>query len=218
MFDKIEEALQDIREGKLVVVVDDEDRENEGDLLLAAARVTPEAINFMAKHGRGLICLPCTPERLDELKIPAMISDQHNTSTHGTAFAVSIGAKGRITTGISAQDRAATVQAVVDTTTTAEDISRPGHVFPLRAKPGGVLERAGHTEAAVDLARLAGLYPAGVICEIMNDDGTMARLKELKEFAAKFGLKLISVEDLIRYRRQNEKLVEKEAEQPRAER
>ncbi|HZD59256.1 MAG TPA: 3,4-dihydroxy-2-butanone-4-phosphate synthase, partial [Anaerolineae bacterium] len=165
MLDSIEEALQDLREGKIIIVVDDEDRENEGDFVVAAEKVTPEAINFMAKNGRGLICMPCTPERLDALKIPAMVHD--NTSEQGTAFTVSIGAKGKITTGISARDRAVTVQTVIDPNSKPEDISRPGHVFPLRAKRGGVLERAGHTEASVDLAKLAGLFPAGVICEIM---------------------------------------------------
>ncbi|HZD59651.1 MAG TPA: bifunctional 3,4-dihydroxy-2-butanone-4-phosphate synthase/GTP cyclohydrolase II [Anaerolineae bacterium] len=210
MLDSIEEALQDLREGKIIIVVDDEDRENEGDFVIAAEKVTPEAINFMAKNGRGLICMPCTPERLDALEIPAMVHD--NTSEQGTAFTVSIGAKGKITTGISARDRAVTVQTVIDPNSKPEDISRPGHVFPLRAKRGGVLERAGHTEASVDLAKLAGLFPAGVICEIMNEDGTMARLPQLKKVAKKFGLKLVSVADLIKYRRRNEKLVERIAE------
>lgn len=206
-FAPIEEALEDIAEGKMVIVVDDEDRENEGDFVMAAEKVTPEAINFMAMHGRGLICMPLTGERLDELQIPPMT--QRNTSEQQTAFHVSIGAKGRITTGISAADRAATVLAAIDPSTKPEDISRPGHVFPLRARPGGVLERAGHTEAAVDLARLAGLYPAGVICEIMNADGTMARRPQLEEVAAEHGLKMITVEDLIRYRRRTERLVER---------
>jgi len=210
MLDSIEEALQDLQEGKIIIVVDDEDRENEGDFIMAADKVTPEAVNFMATNGRGLICMPCIPERLDELGIPAMV--QNNTSEQGTAFTVSIGAKGKITTGISARDRAVTIQTVVDPDSKPGDISMPGHVFPLRAKRGGVLERAGHTEAAVDLARLSGLFPAGVICEIMNEDGTMARLPQLKEVAKKFGLKLISVADLIRYRRRNEKLIERVAE------
>jgi 3,4-dihydroxy 2-butanone 4-phosphate synthase/GTP cyclohydrolase II len=201
----IDEAVAEIAAGRMLVVVDDEDRENEGDLVMAAERVTPEAVNFMATHGRGLICLPLTGDRLDELHIPPMTST--NTSAQGTAFHVSIGAKGRITTGISAADRAETVAAAIDPATRPEDISMPGHVFPLRAKPGGVLERAGHTEAAVDLARLAGLTPAGVICEIMNADGTMARRPELERIAADHGLKMMTVADLIRYRRRTEKLV-----------
>jgi len=209
-FAPIEEVLNDIRAGRIVIVVDDEDRENEGDLVMAAEKATPEAVNFMAMHGRGLICLPMTGERLDELRIPPMTSD--NTSAQQTAFHVSIGAKGAITTGISAQDRAATIRAAIDAATRPEDLSRPGHVFPLRAKPGGVLERAGHTEAAVDLARLAGLYPAGVICEIMNEDGTMARLPELTRVAEQHGLKMTTVADLIRYRRRTERLVQRVSE------
>ncbi|RJP31766.1 MAG: bifunctional 3,4-dihydroxy-2-butanone-4-phosphate synthase/GTP cyclohydrolase II [Actinobacteria bacterium] len=209
-FDSIEEAIEDIREGKIIIVVDDEDRENEGDFLMAAARVTPDAINFMAKHGRGLICMPCLGERLDELNIHPMVSN--NTSTHETAFTVSIGAKGKITTGISAYDRAVTIQTVLDPATRPEDISRPGHVFPLRARDGGVLRRAGHTEAAVDLARLAGLFPAGVICEIMNEDGTMARVPQLAGIKEKFGLRLVTIEELIRYRNRNETLVKRVAE------
>jgi 3,4-dihydroxy 2-butanone 4-phosphate synthase/GTP cyclohydrolase II len=204
-FDSIEEAIREISEGHIIIVVDDEDRENEGDFLMAADKVTPEAVNFMAKHGRGLICMPCIAERLDELNIHPMVTD--NTSTHETAFTVSIGAKGKITTGISAYDRAATIQAVVDPRTRPEDISKPGHVFPLRAREGGVLRRAGHTEAAVDLARLAGFFPAGVICEIMNEDGTMARVPQLTEIKERFGLKLVTIEDLIRYRSRTEKLV-----------
>jgi 3,4-dihydroxy 2-butanone 4-phosphate synthase/GTP cyclohydrolase II len=204
-FDAIEEAIEEIGKGHIIIVVDDEDRENEGDFLMAADKVSPEAVNFMAKHGRGLICMPCIPERLDELNIHPMVVD--NTSTHETAFTVSIGAKGKITTGISAYDRAATIQAVVDPRTKPEDISKPGHVFPLRAQEGGVLRRAGHTEAAVDLARLSGLFPAGVICEIMNEDGTMARVPQLTEIKEKFGLKLVTIEDLIRYRSRTEKLV-----------
>ena len=209
-FDSIEEAIADIREGKIIIVVDDEDRENEGDFLMAAERVTPEAVNFMAKNGRGLICMPCDAQRLDELSIHPMVTN--NTSTHETAFTVSIGAKGKITTGISAYDRAVTIQTVIDPGTKPEDISRPGHVFPLRAQDGGVLKRAGHTEAAVDLARLAGLFPAGVICEIMNEDGTMARVPQLAEIKKVFGLKLITIEDLIRYRNRTETLVRRVAE------
>jgi len=205
-FASIDDAIKDIREGRIIIVVDDEGRENEGDLVMAAEMVTPDAINFMATHGRGLICMPMSGERLDELRIPPMTSD--NTSEQGTAFHVSIGARGRITTGISAADRAATVAAVVDSSTRPEDIEQPGHVFPLRAKAGGVLERAGHTEASVDLARLAGLYPGGVICEIMNADGTMARRPELEVFAREHGLNMITVAELIRYRRRTEKLVE----------
>ncbi len=209
-FDTIAGAIEDIHEGKIVIVVDDEDRENEGDFLMAAARVTPESVNFMAKYGRGLICMPCIGKRLDELNIHPMVSN--NTSTHETAFTVSIGAKGKITTGISAYDRAVTIQTVIDPATMPEDISRPGHVFPLRAREGGVLRRAGHTEAAVDLARLAGLFPAGVICEIMNEDGTMARVPQLAEIKEKFGLRLVTIEDLIRYRNRNETLVHRVAE------
>ncbi|MBN1192972.1 MAG: bifunctional 3,4-dihydroxy-2-butanone-4-phosphate synthase/GTP cyclohydrolase II [Coriobacteriia bacterium] len=202
----MEEAIAEIAAGRMLIVVDDEGRENEGDFVIAAEMATPENVNFMATHGRGLICLPMTGERLDELNIPPMTD--RNTSEQGTAFHVSIGAKGRITTGISAADRAATISAAIDPATTADDISRPGHVFPLRAREGGVLERAGHTEAAVDLARLAGLVPAGVICEIMNPDGTMARRSELEAVSAQHGLKMVTVEDLIRYRRRNERLVE----------
>ncbi len=182
----VETALEDVRAGRMVIVTDDEGRENEGDFVMAAEKVTPDAINFMATNGRGLICLPMTGERLDELHIPVMAL--RNTSEQGTAFHVSIGAKGKITTGISAADRAVTVATATDPATRPEDISMPGHVFPLRARPGGVLERAGHTEAAVDLARMAGLAPAGVICEIMNEDGTMARRPQLEEVAARFGL------------------------------
>ncbi|MEJ5186148.1 MAG: bifunctional 3,4-dihydroxy-2-butanone-4-phosphate synthase/GTP cyclohydrolase II [Candidatus Geothermincolales bacterium] len=209
-FDTIEEAIEEIRQGRIIIVVDDEDRENEGDFVMAAEKVTPEAINFMAKYGRGLICMPCIGKRLDELNIYPMVSD--NTSTHETAFMVSIGAKGKITTGISAHDRAATIKAVVDPATRPEDICKPGHVFPLRAREGGVLRRAGHTEAAVDLARLAGLFPAGVICEIMNEDGTMARVPQLVEIKKRFGLKMITIEDLIRYRSRTEKLVKRVVE------
>lgn len=211
-FSTIEEAILDIKDGKMVIVVDDESRENEGDLVMAAAKVTPEAVNFMTKYARGLICVPCSPERLDELKIPAMVQESENTSAHETAFAVSVGAKKFISTGISAHDRAATIKHLANPQAKPEDFSRPGHVFPLRAKPGGVLQRAGHTEAAVDLAKLAGLYPVGVICEIMNDDGSMARVPQLERFAEKFNLKIITIADLISYRRRTEKLVRKVGE------
>ncbi len=206
----IEEAIEDIRNGKMVVVVDDEDRENEGDLTIAAEKITPEVINFMASYGKGLICLPMTGERLDELQIPLMVSN--NTSTHGTAFCVSIEAKKGVSTGISAGDRSRTVLASIDPETRPEDLVRPGHMFPLRASSGGVLQRAGQTEAAVDLARIAGLYPAGVICEVMKDDGTMARVPDLKEFVKKHGLRLITVADLIRYRLRTERLITQVAE------
>jgi len=209
-FSNIDQAIEEIRKGRMVIVVDDKDRENEGDFLMAAEKVTPGDINFMAKNGRGLICMPCDPKRLDELNIPAMVSS--NTSRHETAFTVSIGAKHRITTGISVHDRAATVLAVIDPATKPEDISMPGHVFPLRSKEGGVLQRAGHTEAAVDLARLADCFPAGVICEIMNEDGTMARLPQLEEVAKKFDLKMITIADLIAYRRRTEKLIRRVTE------
>ncbi len=201
----IEEALEDIKAGKMVIVVDEEDRENEGDLTMAAEKVTPEAVNFMATYGRGLICMPMTGKRLDKLQIPSMVSQ--NESVHGTAFCVSIEAKRNVSTGISAADRATTILTAVNPDTKPDDLVRPGHVFPLRAREGGVLERAGQTEAAVDLARLAGLQPAGVICEIMNPDGTMARMDDLKRFAAQHGLKIITVADLIRYRLQNERFV-----------
>lgn len=206
VFNSIEEALEDIRNGKMVIVVDDEDRENEGDLVMAAEKVTPEAINFMAKYGRGLICVPMTVQRLKELDIPQMVNN--NTEHQRTAFTVSVDAKA-VTTGISAHERALTIKTLVDSNAKPEDIIKPGHIFPLQAKEGGVLMRAGHTEAAVDLARLAGLYPAGVICEIMNEDGTMARLPQLYEFAKKHGLKLITIADLITYRRKNERLVKR---------
>ncbi|MBF7082355.1 bifunctional 3,4-dihydroxy-2-butanone-4-phosphate synthase/GTP cyclohydrolase II [Desulfallas sp. Bu1-1] len=204
MFSTIEEAIEDIRQGKMLVVVDDEDRENEGDLIMAAEKVTPEAITFMATYGRGLICMPIVGSRLDELDLPAMVT--HNTDPHGTAFTVSVDYK-ETTTGISAHERAATVRAILDPNTRPEDLRRPGHIFPLRAKEGGVLRRAGHTEAAVDLTRLAGMYPAGVICEIMKDDGTMARVPELIEFCKTHGLKMITIADLIKYRRRHEKLI-----------
>jgi 3,4-dihydroxy 2-butanone 4-phosphate synthase/GTP cyclohydrolase II len=206
----IPEAIEDIKEGKFVIIVDDEDRENEGDLSIAAEKVTPEAINFMAKHARGLICMPVNGKRLDELRIPMMV--QHNTAKYGTAFTVSVEAKHRTSTGISAADRAETVRTIVDPDTKPEDLVQPGHTFPLRARDGGVLVRAGQTEAVVDLARLAGLYPAGVVCEIMNEDGTMARMPQLEVIADKFGLKIVSVADLIAYRRRHEKLVHRVAE------
>jgi 3,4-dihydroxy 2-butanone 4-phosphate synthase/GTP cyclohydrolase II len=206
-FDSIESAIADVRAGKMVVVLDDEDRENEGDLVMAAQLVTPEAINFMRKEAGGLICVPMLARRLDELHIPPMVRD--NSSLHETAFSVSVEARGRTTTGISAYDRAATIQALLDPNSRASDFLRPGHTFPLRARDGGVLVRAGQTEAAVDLARLAGLYPAGVICEIMDEDGTMMRLPALRAFAKKHGLRLITVKDLIAHRMRNEKLVER---------
>ena len=210
MFDSVEEAIQEIKKGRMVVVVDDEDRENEGDLLMAAEKVTPDAINFMAKHGRGLICLPIVGEKLDELNIHPMVAD--NTDKKETAFTVSIDARDGTTTGISAHDRALTIKKVLDPKAKPKDFTRPGHIFPLRVKEGGILKRAGHTEAAVDLARLAGLYPAGVICEIMNEDGTMARVPELKEFVKEHGLKIITIKELIQYRLKNEKLVERGVE------
>lgn len=203
-FNTIEEILEDIRQGRMVVMVDDEDRENEGDLIMGAEMVTPEAINFMASYGKGLVCLPIIGERLDQLDLPAMVT--HNTDPHGTAFTISVDHKDT-TTGISAHERAATVKAILDPATRPEDLRRPGHIFPLRAKDGGVLRRAGHTEAAVDLARLAGLYPSGVICEIMKDDGTMARVPELIEFCRRHNLKISTIAGLIQYRRRTEKLV-----------
>jgi len=209
-FASIEEAILDVARGRFVVVVDDEDRENEGDLTMAAEKVTPDAINFMARYGRGLICMPMTEERLDELQIPLMVRD--NTSPYNTAFCVSVEARRNVSTGISAADRAHTVEVAIDPRTGPRDLTRPGHMFPLRAQRGGVLKRAGQTEAAVDLARLAGLYPAGVICEIMNDDGTMARLPDLVEFARRHGIKMITVADLIAYRMRNERLVHRVAQ------
>ena len=206
----IAEAIEDIKAGKFVIIVDDEDRENEGDLALAAEKVTAETINFMAKHARGLICLPIIGKRLDELKIPLMVRE--NTSKFSTAFTVSIEAKHGVSTGISAADRAETVKVVIDPLTRAEDIVQPGHMFPLRAREGGVLVRAGHTEAIVDLAKLAGFYPAGVICEIMNDDGSMARLPQLEIMSQQFGIKIASVADLIAYRRHHERLVHRVTE------
>jgi len=209
MFNRIEEAIEDIKAGKMIIVVDDEDRENEGDLIIAAEKATPEAVNFMAKHCRGLICVPITKKRAEELQLSPMVLD--NTDNMGTAFTVSVDAK-TTTTGISAYERAETIKALIDPNTKPEDLRRPGHIFPLIAKEGGVLRRAGHTEAAVDLARLAGLYPAGVICEIMKEDGTMARVPELKAFAKKFGFKIITIADLIKYRRKKEKFIEKVTE------
>ena len=206
----VAEAIEDIKAGKFIIIVDDEDRENEGDLAMAAEKVTAEAINFMALNARGLICLPIIGKRLDELKIPLMV--QNNTSRYSTAFTVSIEAKHRVSTGISAADRAETIKAVVDPATKPEDIVQPGHMFPLRAREGGVLTRAGHTEAIVDLASLAGLYPAGVICEILNEDGSMARLPQLKIMAKRFGIKIVSVADLIAYRYRHERLVHRVAE------
>ena len=211
-FSDIPAAIEDIRQGRMVVVVDDEDRENEGDLTVAAEKVTPEIINFMARHGRGLICLPMTGERLDELRIPLMVRDEQNDAKFGTAFCVPIEAKQGTTTGISAGDRARTVLTAIDPATRPSDLARPGHMFPLRAMDGGVLVRAGQTEAAVDLARLAGLYPAGVICEIMDDDGTMARGPRLEEFCRTHGLRLITIKDLIQHRMRHERLVRKVAE------
>ena len=208
-FNKIEEAIEDIRKGRMVILVDDEDRENEGDLTMAAEAVTPEAVNFMAMHGRGLICLSLPPERVEHLQLPMMTTD--NTSSFGTAFTISIEAKKGVTTGISAADRATTIKTAIDPKSGPEDLARPGHVFPLKARPGGVLQRAGQTEGSVDLARLAGLYPAGVICEIMNDDGTMSRVPQLMEFSKKFDLKIITVKDLIAYRIRKESLVRRVA-------
>jgi len=208
-FASIPDAIEDIRQGRMVVVVDDEDRENEGDLTIAAEKVTPEVINFMARYGRGLICLPMTGERLDELRISLMVRDEQNDAKFGTAFCVPIEAKKGTTTGISAGDRARTVLTAIDPGTRPADLARPGHMFPLRAVDGGVLVRAGQTEAAVDLARLAGLYPAGVICEVMDEDGTMARGPRLEAFCRQHALKLVTIKDLIQYRMRNERLVRK---------
>ncbi|MGH2597723.1 MAG: 3,4-dihydroxy-2-butanone-4-phosphate synthase, partial [Actinomycetota bacterium] len=205
VFASIPEAVKDIRAGRVVIVVDDADRENEGDLIMAAEKVTPEAIAFIVRHTSGVICVPVVGDRLDELQIPLMVTA--NTDHQRTAFTVSVDARRGVTTGISASDRATTIRAIVSTDTVPEDLSRPGHVFPLRYREGGVLKRAGHTEASVDLARLAGLYPAGVLCETVNEDGTMARLPELVVFAAEHGLKIISIADLIAYRREHEVLV-----------
>jgi len=206
-FNTIDEAIEDIAKGRMVILVDDEDRENEGDLCMAAEKVTASAINFMAKYGRGLICLSLTPQRVDELQLPMMTDE--NTSQFGTAFTVSIEAKKGVTTGISAADRATTVLTAINPGTGPEDLARPGHVFPLRAKPGGVLQRAGQTEGSVDLARLAGLDPSGVICEIMSEDGTMARVPELLEFAKRHNLKIVTVKDLIHHRVRTERFVKR---------
>ena len=209
-FATIEDAAADMRDGKMIIIVDDENRENEGDLVCAAEKVTPEIISFMAVHGRGLICLPLTEERCDALDLPMQV--EKNTSGFGTAFTVSIEAKEGVTTGISAADRAKTILTAVDLGKNGTDLARPGHIFPLRARNGGVLVRPGQTEASVDMARIAGLYPAGTICEVMNDDGTMARLPDLEIFAEKHGLKIISVADLVRYRMNKETLVRRRIE------
>src|ERR671922_113416 len=209
-FSSIEEAIEDVRDGRMVVVCDAEDRENEGDLTMAAQFVTPDAINFMAREGRGLICLALTPERCDELGLDLMAAK--NESAFDTPFTVTIEARDGVTTGISAADRARTIAVAIDRASSPRDLVQPGHVFPLKAKPGGVLERTGQTEAAVDLTRLAGLTPAGVICEIMNDDGTMARVPDLEGYCARHGLKMITVADLIAYRRRHDKLVERVVE------
>ena len=207
MLNTIESAIDDLKEGKLVIVVDDEDRENEGDFITAAANATPQVINFMSKHGRGLICAPMIEERCDELRLDLMVNN--NTALHETAFTVSVDLLGHgCTTGISAQDRAKTIQALIDPATKPEDLGRPGHIFPLRAKKGGVLRRAGHTEATIDLARLAGFAPIGVLVEIMNEDGSMARLPQLKEIAERFDFKIISIKDLIEYRLKTDSLIE----------
>lgn len=210
IFSSISEALKDYKAGKMLIVIDDEDRENEGDLVLAAEKTTPAKINFMAKHGRGLICLPMLSKRLDELEIPDMVDS--NTSSFHTAFSVSIDVKKGATTGISAYDRAKTILAAINSKTKPSDLARPGHIFPLRYKEGGVLKRAGQTEASVDLAILSGLYPAGVICEIMKEDGTMARLPDLQKFSKRFGIKIITVADLIKHRRRTELLVKRAVE------
>jgi 3,4-dihydroxy 2-butanone 4-phosphate synthase/GTP cyclohydrolase II len=204
-FVTVDEAAELFRRGEFVIIVDDEDRENEGDLCLAAEKVTPEAINFMARYGRGLICMPLTEERCDELDLPLMV--ENNSAPYGTQFCVSVGSRHGVTTGISARDRAHTVSVAIDPESKPYDLVRPGHIFPLRARRGGVLKRAGHTEASVDLARIAGLIPAGVICEVMNEDGTMARLPHLREFALTHGLKMITVAELIKHRMRNEKHV-----------
>jgi 3,4-dihydroxy 2-butanone 4-phosphate synthase/GTP cyclohydrolase II len=209
-FASIEDAAADIRDGRMIIIVDDEDRENEGDLVCAAEKITPEIINFMATHARGLICMPLTEERCDELHLTMQVAD--NTSFLGTAFTVSIEARKGVTTGISAPDRATTILTAVDPKTRPQDLARPGHIFPLRARKGGVLVRPGQTEASVDIARIAGLYPAGVVCEIMNEDGTMARMPQLEEFARRHDLKIISVADLVRYRMRKEVLVRRAAE------
>jgi len=210
IFSSIEDAIEDVKKGIPVIVVDDENRENEGDIVVASEKVNPEIINFMAKEARGLICVALLPERINQLQLPPMVKD--NSALHGTDFTVSVDAAYGVTTGISAYDRAFTIKLLIDKNSKPSDFARPGHVFPIRAKEGGVLQRAGHTEAAVDLARIAGLYPSGVICEIMKDDGTMARLPDLIEFAKKHNLKIITIKDLIEYRRKREKLVERVVE------
>ncbi len=207
MFSSVDSALQDIKEGRLIIVVDDEERENEGDLIIASDKITPESINFMAKEARGLICIALLPDRLKQLKLPLMMSD--NTALHNTAFTVSVDAAFGVTTGISSYDRAFTIELMLNEKTKPEDLARPGHIFPIQAKEGGVLVRAGHTEAATDLARLAGLFPSGVMCEIMNEDGTMARVPDLLKFSKKHNLKIITIKDLIQYRISKEKLVKR---------
>lgn len=208
-FNAIEEVIEDIKQGKMVIVVDDEDRENEGDLVMAAEMVTPEAVNFMIRYGRGLVCVPLTAQRIEDIDLPPMVV--HNTDSHDTAFTVSVDAR-NTTTGISAFERALTIKKLIDPDAVPLDFTRPGHIFPLRAKEGGVLRRTGHTEATIDLARMAGLYPAGVICEIINEDGTMARVPQLMEFAREHKMKIITIADLIQYRMKKEKLVWKAAE------
>src|SRR6202171_1384635 len=209
-FASVEEAVEEIRQGRMIVLVDDEDRENEGDLTIAAEKISPEAINFMSKYGRGLICLTLTEQRCDELHLPLM--SPINTSVHGTAFTEAIDARVGVTTGISASDRAITVLTAIDPQTKPQDLARPGHMFPLRARNGGVLVRAGQTEASVDLSRIAGLNPSGVICEIMNEDGTMSRVPQLLDFCREHNLKMLTVADLIRYRMQHERYVRRVAE------
>ncbi|GAG17331.1 unnamed protein product, partial [marine sediment metagenome] len=205
----IEEAIEGFKKGKMLIIVDDEDRENEGDFVCAAEKTTPEVINFMSKYGRGIICLALTNERTDELGLNLMV--EHNTALHNTPFTISIDAKHSTTTGISTYDRAHTILTAIDPKCKPDDLARPGHIFPLKSQNGGVLRRAGHTEASVDMARLAGLYPAGVLCEIIDDDGSMARLPRLKEIAKVHGLKIISIADLINFRRRTERLVKKKA-------
>ncbi|MDI3256178.1 MAG: bifunctional 3,4-dihydroxy-2-butanone-4-phosphate synthase/GTP cyclohydrolase II [Kyrpidia sp.] len=210
MFASIEQAIEELKKGRVIIVVDDENRENEGDFVALAERATPEVINFMITHGRGLVCVPLTEERARELGLDPMV--WHNTDSHGTAFTVSVDARHGTTTGISAVERAATVRALIDPRSTPDDFCRPGHVFPLIAKPGGVLRRAGHTEAAVDLAKLAGAYPAGVICEVLKEDGTMARVPDLAKVAERHGLVMVTIADLIRYRKERERLIVRQAE------
>src|SRR5438876_11248326 len=209
-FATVEEAVEEIRQGRMIVLIDDEDRENEGDLAMAAEKITPEVINFMAKYGRGLICMPLTEDRCDELHLPLM--SPVNTSAHGTAFTESIDARVGVTTGISASDRAVTILTAIDPKTKPQDLARPGHLFPLRARKGGVLVRAGQTEASVDISRIAGLNDSGVICEIMNEDGTMSRVPQLIEFCHEHNLKMLTVAELIRYRMQHERYVRRVAE------